>query len=298
MRLDPTSLRLFVRVVETGTIAAAAEREHIAASAVSKRLSELEQVLQTVLLQRSNKGIEPTAAGIALLNLARGVLHDLDDIQVQMRDFSSGTRGFVRIFANISAITQFLPRQLKSFLDEHPHVHIHLEEKISSEITRGVAESAADIGIFTSGVYGQDLEIFPYQHDELVVIVPAEHPLVTRESVTFQEILDYEFIGLHTGSAINLLLIKNASELNRSLKVRMQVTSYDALCLMVEAGLGIGILPKSSARPALASLGIRVLWLEEDWAQRSLSICVRSYPTLSVAARLLVDHLGHSGHPA
>lgn len=90
MRLDPTSLKLFVSVIEEGTIAAAAEREHIAASALSKRLSELEGILHTQLLARSNKGIAPTAAGIALLNLARGVLHDLDEVYSEMREYSSG----------------------------------------------------------------------------------------------------------------------------------------------------------------------------------------------------------------
>ena len=99
MKLDPTSLRLFVSVVEERTIAGAAAREHIAASAVSRRISELEAVLKTELLDRSNKGIRPTAAGVALLNLARGVLHDLDEIQAQMRGYSSGTRGHVRMFA-------------------------------------------------------------------------------------------------------------------------------------------------------------------------------------------------------
>jgi DNA-binding transcriptional LysR family regulator len=87
MRPDPLSLRLFVAVIEHGTIAAAAARHHIAAAAVSKRISELEAQLNTQLLMRSNKGITPTAAGVALINMARPVLADLDNIVAQMHDF-------------------------------------------------------------------------------------------------------------------------------------------------------------------------------------------------------------------
>ena len=107
MKLDPVSLRLFVAVMEENTIAAAAAREHLAASAVSRRLADLEDALQVALFTRSNKGTEPTAAAFALLNLARGVLNDLDGIATQMRDYGTGVRGHVRVVANISAITQF-----------------------------------------------------------------------------------------------------------------------------------------------------------------------------------------------
>src|SRR5688500_7628916 len=149
MNLDPTSLRLFVSVIEEGTITKAARREHIAAAAVSRRLSELETDLKTQLLARSNKGVTPTAAGIALMNLARRVLHDMDDVYSQMLEYSSGTRGYVRVLSNISVITEFMPSQLKTFLTMHPHVQIDLEERTSSAIAKAVADNDADIGFFT-----------------------------------------------------------------------------------------------------------------------------------------------------
>lgn len=136
MKLDPVSLRLFVSVIEEGTIAAAAKREHIAAAAVSKRLSELEELLNSQLLVRTNKGITPTAAGISLLYMARSVLNDLNEIVVQMHDFSHGRRGSIHVLANISAITQFMPSLLKSFMDLYPQIQITLEEKESLAITK------------------------------------------------------------------------------------------------------------------------------------------------------------------
>lgn len=291
MRLDPTSLKLFVSIVEEGTIARAGEREHLSAAAVSKRISELESALRTQLLNRTNKGVEPTAAGVALLNLARQLLNDLDDIYVQMRDYASGTRGQVRVFANISAITQFLPRELASFLHRYPDVQIHLEERISTAIVKAVLENVADIGIFTMFDHGQRIEVLPYHGDELMVIAPNDHPLAGAQRVAFADTLDHEYVGLHPGSAINLLLTKAATDLHRTFRMRMQVTGYDALCLMVEAGLGIGVLPRAVAEPYLRSLRVSAITLDEPWARRELKICVRAYDELPVAARLLVDHL-------
>ncbi|RJG03063.1 LysR family transcriptional regulator [Noviherbaspirillum sedimenti] len=290
-RLDPTSLQLFIAVLEEGTIAAAAEREHIAAAAVSKRISEIESQLRTQLLNRTNKGIEPTAAGIALLGLARRALHELDDISVQMQEYASGMRGHVRIFANISAITQFLPAEIKSFLAEYPQIQVNLEEKISTAVTKAVAENAADIGIFIMQPHGHQLEVFPYHEDKLVLITPADHPLATRKATSFADTLEYDYVGLHTGSTINLQLQNAASELGRLVRFSIQVTSYDALCLMVGSGLGIGILPEGVARTYTKTLRLRTIPLDEPWTRRELKICVRAFDALPVAAKLLVNHL-------
>lgn len=297
MRPDPTSLSLFVAAVEEGTIAGAARREHIAAAAVSTRLRDLEAGLGTRLLRRSNKGIEATAEGLALLGLARGVLHSIDDAVQQLRDYSSGVRGHVRVFSNISAIAQWLPEEIHSFLEAHPQVQIHLEERISSAVARAVAENAADVGLFTAP-FGGELEVFPYHSDRLVLIVPRGHPLGRRKQAAFADAVPYSFVGLHTGSAINLVLLRAASELNQTLQLRIQVTSFDALCRMVSAGLGIGILPGSLVAPYARPLGVKVLRLEEPWAERELRIGVRAFETLPVAARLFVEHLAHGALPS
>ena len=291
MRLDPLSLRLFVSVVERGSIAAAAQHGHIASAAVSKRLSELEAQLETPLLARTNKGAQATPAGLALLNLARRLLVDLDDIAVQMRDWAGGTRGQVRVFANISAITQFLPKEIAAFLADYPQVDVHLQERISSVIVKAVAENEADVGICLMDGPAEGVEVFPYHRDELVLIVPRGHRLAKRRSIGFAQALDHDFVGLHTGSSIMLLLTRASLAAQRRLRVRIQVTSYDALARMVEAGLGIGVMPRAVALALLKSIDIAAVALAEPWAKRELAVCVRSYAALPVAARLLVDSL-------
>ena len=103
--------------------------------------------------------------------------------------------------------------------------------------------------------------------------------------------LPCDFVGMHPGSAINNLLTRAAAELEMPLRLRIQVTSYDALCLMVSAGLGVAVLPRGSAQIYRGTLALRAITLDEPWAQRRLSLCVRSEESLSSVARLLVDHL-------
>lgn len=294
-RIDPVSLRLFVAVMDTGTIAAAAEREHIAPSAVSKRLSDLEYSVKTRLLERSNRGIEPTPAGLELLSLARSVLNELDNVVHRLREHSEGVRGLVRVFANLSAITEFMPGSLRAFMERYPHVQVQLQERVSSAVQQGVAANAADVGLYAHGSgdapHVDGLVNLPYQRDELVLVVPVGHPLTRVSQPGIAQALAYDFVGLHTGSQINQELMRAAQEGGRAFRCRMQVTSYDALSLMVEAGMGIAVMPRLIGQRYQQLDRIRALTLHEPWAQREIRVCVRALESLTPAARLFVEHL-------
>lgn len=291
MGLDPKSLKLFTRVVELGTIAAAAEREHIAAAAVSKRLADLEAELGAVLLVRNNKGIQPTATGRILVDLSRRVLNDLDCLREVMRDYARGAAGQVRVFANISAITEFLPEALSTFMARYPKVYIHLQERVSAAIVDAVRSNAADVGILIDRGPMEGIEYRPYRNDQLTLVVPTGHPLARRRTVRFAEALEFEFVGLHVNSQLNLQLLRAASDLGIAWKCRVHVTSYDALAHMVQSRLGIGVLPSRIGRAYAKALRIRLLSLDEPWARRTLVVAVRTFDAMAPAVRLLVEHL-------
>lgn len=290
LKLSPLSLRLFLSVVGEGTIAAAAARENISAAAVSKRLSELEAMLDTRLLIRTNKGITVTTAGFYLAFMARGVLTNLDDIAVQMKGFSDGRRGTVRVLANITAMTQFLPTLIKSFLDRYSEIHISLEESRSLAITRMIADNAAEIGVFTRLPHSANIELYPFRKDELKVLVPSNHPLSDRDQISFAEALDYDQVVLRSGTHLNFQLLYAASEVGKPLRAKLEVSAYDSLCLMVQSGLGIAILPGGSVSNYHIP-DTRVIGLSEKWAKRELVIGVRSIDALSPVGRLFFDHL-------
>lgn len=291
MRLDPISLRVFIAAVEEGTISAAGLRENIAQAAASKRISDLEYVLDTKLIVRTSKGVYPTQAGITLKNMANKVLHELDEIQVHLKDYSEGVRGLVRIVANISVVTQFLPADIKSFMEKYPEVQLQLDEKTSAEIINAVTDNTADIGLFSYVKGHYELDILPYREDRLCLVVPKSHELLSVDDFQFQEALNYEFIALHVGSSINQLVLKVANELGVSVRTKINVTAYDALCLMVESGLGIGVIPLNLAQKYAQIFGIEIIEIKDVWAYRELKICLRDKDSLSPAAKLFVEHL-------
>jgi DNA-binding transcriptional LysR family regulator len=295
MRIDPTTLRLFLRVAETGTLARAAETENLVPAAVSKRISELEALLDTPLLCRTNKGVTPTPAGNALLGLARRVLSELDQIPVHMRDFSSGVRGLVRISASMSAICQFIPFDLQRFSLEYPDIRIQLTERPSSEVAGDIEKNAADLGVFTSYPVIESLSNSQYHTDKLVLCVPQTHHLCSRtDSVSFSEIADNYFIGLPVGSSTDALLNRAASSISATPNIRIRATSFDAMCVMIDCGLGVGLLPESVALRHALTLNLHVLEVNEPWTVRHFNVCCRANTSELRAVRLLVEHLNES----
>lgn len=202
--------------------------------------------------------------------------------------------GHVRITSNLSTITQFLPHDLASFLKKNPLIDVHLEEKVSTSVVTAVEENACDIGIIVEGPKVNSLEVIPYRRDRLVLTVPEGHELASRRTVRFADTLEYGYVGLHTGSQINLQMQRAAAEFDQAWKCRMQVATYDAQAAMVQAGLGIGVLPKKMAELYAKACGIKVVELDESWAERTHAIVIRSYDALQVAGKRLIDHLRRS----
>ncbi|HEY4368055.1 MAG TPA: LysR family transcriptional regulator [Steroidobacteraceae bacterium] len=295
MRFDLRDLELFVAVADAGSIARAAERSHTVASAVSKRISDLEENFGAALLVRGAKGVELTASGHALLVRARVLLHQATQLDDEMRRHAAGARGYVRVFANISAIVEFLPGALACFAVRHPDIHVHLEEHVSSAIAVAVADNSADFGIVSELPLIDGLVTAPFRKDELVLVLRPDHPMGKRESVAFGEIAALPFIGMQADSSLHHLLMRAAVEAGAALNWRMHVTSFDAACAMVAAGLGVSIVPRAATTPYTRSLSLAAVPLTDVWAKRQLFLCSRSNGDLHSAARLLLDHLRKAG---
>jgi len=291
VRFDLRDLELFVAVAEAGSIARAAERCHTVASAVSKRVSDLEESFGTGLLVRGAKGVELTSAGHALLVRARVLLNHATQLDDEMRRHASGTRGYVRVFANISSIVEYLPGALASFAAAHPDVHVHLEEHVSAAIAAAVADNSADFGVVSELPAIDGLTTVPFRTDQLVVVLNPDHALAGRTTLAFSEIAGLPFVGLHAGSSLHRLLTRASVEANVALNWRIHVTSFDAACAMVAAGLGVSVVPRAAATPYTRSLSLAVVPLSDAWATRRLFLCSRSDAPLHSAAHSLFEHL-------
>lgn len=291
MSYDLIDLRLFVAMAEERNLTRGAARAHLAPSSASHRLRQLEEALSTPLFERRARGLELTRAGEALLRNARQVLARIEQMHADLSPYASGIRGHVSVWANTHATHTFLPDDLADFLKQYPQVSVSLEERTSTEIALAVARGEVEVGVLADAGQVTGVALTPYRQDRLVLIAPAGHPLAAQAQLRFAEVLDYAFVMLHAGSAIHTFTMNAAAALGRHLDVRIQVRSFEAVCRMVGAGVGIGLVPHS----AVPSAGLReppvVVALNEVWAQRDLQVCIRHGAELSGFAAALVHKL-------
>lgn len=290
-RLDLDDLLLFRHVAEAGSITAGAARAHLALAAASTRIRGMEAVLRTPLLDRSRQGVTLTPAGHRLLHHARALLAGSDRMHEELAAYAGGAGGHVRMLANTNALDAFLPEALGRFLAARPGVTVDLQERTSDEIVRGVAEGAAELGIVAGTVDTGALHTVPFRSDRFVVVAPPAHPLASRPGLAFTDVLDGEFVGLERGSALQRFVAARAAEVGHRLRLRVQLRSFDAVCRMVSAGVGVGIVPETTARQAARIMPLAVLPLRDAWAVRDLRLCIRDPHGLSTCARDLAAHL-------
>ncbi|MCL1476220.1 LysR substrate-binding domain-containing protein [Marinobacter sp. M3C] len=290
-QIDLVTLKLFIAIHEEGKLSAVAEREHIALAAVSKRISDLEARIGSKLLYRRSRGVELTPAGHALLHHAFNILDAIKRLHADLSEYGEGIKGHVRIHANTSAVIAFLPQDLSVFAKIYPQIKIDLQERISTEVIDAVRNGLTDIGIFASHVDPDGLEIMPYRSDRLVLVVPDDHSLAQRSSISFKEAADQDFVGLQTDTSLQILLQEQTALAGKDLRMRIQVRSFDAICRMVHYGMGIGILPLMTIHTELSELGLKSIPLEDSWAARKLVIGIQSYDKLPLPAKQLVSQL-------
>jgi DNA-binding transcriptional LysR family regulator len=291
-RVDLVTLSLFIAVVEETSLAKAAEREHLAPSAISKRLADLELNLNVKLFDRRPNGMFPTAAGTALLHHARLIMRNISELESELVDFAGGVRGTIRVQSNATAMASFLPDDLRTFLELFPQVRVDLDEGTSTDTLRAVADNTVDIGIYGDVVVPTDLHSTVYRRDRLVLLVRNDHALAGRDSVTFEETIGLEYIGAPRGSSIDTALSRAASDRGHSLRMSIRTSGFAAISAMVDAGLGVAVVPESVTPIYARSYEITALRLDEPWAERRLMMCSRDPATLTPAAAAFLSHLG------
>lgn len=291
MRFDLTDLRLFRHIAEAGSITGGAQRSHLALASASARVRGMEAALGIRLLMRGRRGVVPTAAGRSLLDHARIVLHQIETMRGDLGVYSRGLKGTVRIVANTSAVSEHLPALLAKFLAAHPTIDVDLEDRESPTVAVAVASGDADIGIASRSALVPGLECHPFRPDRLVLVAAADHPLARRRLVGFGELLELDFVGLPRSTALDDHLAMQAARLGRALRLRVRVNSLDAVCAMVAAGVGIAIVPDTTARRHRRASKLATVSIAEAWATRELALCVRNARRLSRPARQLFEAL-------
>lgn len=291
MHFDLADLRLFIHIAESPSLTQGARRAHLSPAAASARIKALEAQLDSRLLYRDSRGVELTPAGHKLLQHARLIMRQVDYLKGEFNQYGTDSAGHIRIFANTTAVTEFLPEVLAGFLAQRPGVTIDLQERLSRDIVRGVLDGSTDLGIIAGPVQAQGLEVLHFSTDRLVLAVPIGHPLAGEARVSFAQTLAYQHIGLHEGSTLLTFLRDQVEKLGGTLSLRIQLSSFEAVCRMIEVGVGIGVIPESAARRHSRTMKLALVELDEPWAVRERSILVRELDALPGSVRALINLL-------
>ncbi|MFC7206812.1 LysR substrate-binding domain-containing protein [Comamonas endophytica] len=265
-------MRLFVAVARAGSIVRAAGEQSIAASALGRRLAALERSFGTALLIRSSRGVALTEAGRMVYERGLRIDEELESLVREVRSLGSELAGTVRLYANMSAIVGALPERLGRFRQQYPNVQVSLHEADTRDVIRACLDDRADLGIGVHSDVPAGMELWHFAADPLQVVFPADHALAQAPSVGFAQVLVYPVIGVHQGGALDRLLHERAQALHRRFEPEVSVSSFDAVHRMVQAGLGIAVVPLS-ALPTFGEQSALVHRpLGDAWAERMLAL--------------------------
>ncbi len=291
MRFDLVDLQLFVAVAETRSITNGALRVHLALASASERIKGLEAAFGVTLLRRGRRGVELTPAGESLLDHARVVLHNVEAMRGDLAAFSRGVKATVRLLANTSGLSEYLPKALAAFLSQHPHISIDVEERESGEIANAILSGAAELGLAAEHTLPDSIERMPFSEDRLVLVTARHDELANRRQVDFREVVERDFVGLIASSAFHAHVTGHAARLGVRLRFRARLNNFDAIGQMVAAGIGVAVMPDVAAKRCARSMKINVIRIKDTWANRRLVICARSFKSLPRPVRQLADHL-------
>ena len=272
-RFDLVSIRLAVACAQTGSLSAAARSSHLALGAASRRIRGLEAALGDPLFKRHARGLLPTPAGRVFVKHGLSLLQTMEQLGAELADLRQGLARHIRLCSSTAAINQFLPSLLARYAQLQPQVRVDLEEQVSEAVVTALRDGRADLGIFVEGPDTAGLQTQVFRHDELVLVMPAGHRLAgSKKPLAFVDALDEEWISLTSGAAMLLQQQQAALAANRTLKLRMQVRSFDAVCHMVASRLGIAMLPKMAAQPIMRAMKLGWRPLADPWARRCLLV--------------------------
>jgi DNA-binding transcriptional LysR family regulator len=295
MQFDLYDLRLFIATAELANLTRAAQRMHLSVAAASVRIRALEAQAGLPLLKREVRGVSLLPAGEAFLHHARMVLLQVDGLRTDLMAYGGGLQGHLRVFANTTAVADFLPDLLPRFLKAHPRINVDLQERMNPLIPKGVRDGQADIGIVAGQVDLTGLESIHFSTDKLVLVTPKGHRFASRKSIAFSETLEEDAIGMQEGSTLQAFLTQITDRLGRSQRLRVQLASFDAVCRMIGAGAGIGIVPESIVLRNKHAMGLASVELTDEWCVRERYLLFRKHERLPEHVQALVTMLCQHG---
>jgi DNA-binding transcriptional LysR family regulator len=291
---DLTDLRLFLHIVDGGSITVGARAAHLSLAAGSARVLGMEQALATPLLTRGRRGTLPTAAGLTLAAHARGVLQQAERLRRDLAEHARSSKRHIALIGTSAAIREYLSDPLGDFLARHPQVNVSIAEAAGDGAVQAVRDGSADVAIVTERAAVQGLDAFAFALNGFALVTPRAHPLVQEaggRAISIARADACDVVGLPEGSALQDTWEARAAGRGARLNYRVRVPSFDAQLRLIERGVGVAMLPEATARRAARSMDIEVLPLSDAYLARRLLICVQRFSALPPDTQALVEQL-------
>ncbi|MED4695210.1 LysR family transcriptional regulator [Peribacillus frigoritolerans] len=274
----------FIKTIETGSFTKAAEELGYTQSAISQMVHSLEEELSTTLILRSRKGITLTPDGEEFLPYIRKICNSHRELTEKHKEMEGLQSGLIRIGTFSSVTCHWIPGLIKDFKELYPTVHFELPQGNYTEISNWIKEGSVDFGFVNSNV--SDLTTIPLQEDEMVAVMPADHPLTSFTEVSLEELLKDPYILLDEGVIHEPLMIFKQYDFEPDTQYRV----YDpyAIMSMIEQGLGISILPKLLLHKCPYNIVTKSI---SPSIIRTITLAYKDKRVLPIASRYFIDFI-------
>ncbi|WP_256761524.1 LysR family transcriptional regulator [Cohnella sp. WQ 127256] len=299
MALNVHQLHIFYTVAERGSFSAAAQTLHMTQPAVTMQVQALEERFGTKLLNRTTKKLGLTEAGQRLLPQARKAVELMRDTDVMMIKYIEELKGRLQFAASLTIGEYVLPRMLGPFLKRFPDVSVDMKVMNTTEIIDAVAHQGLDFGIIEAPCDVPGFDVEPVMDDELLLIVPADHPYATRENVTLEEVIREPMVLREKGSGTRQIMeeeLLRHGVTEAQLHVISEFGSTGAIKSAVEAGLGLSLLSVWTIKHEIALGLLRPVRIAGISFRRQFYAVRLQSSLLSMPAAALLDNLRELSH--
>lgn len=283
MRLN--SYYAFIKAIETGSFTKAAEELGYTQSAISQMVHSLEEELSTTLILRSRKGITLTPDGEEFLPYIKNICNSHRELIEKRKEMEGLQSGLIRIGTFSSVACHWLPGLIKDFKELYPAVHFELHQGNYTDISNWIKEGSVDFG-FVNPKAVSNLTTTPLQEDEMLAVLPVDHPLAANSTVLLKELTNVPYIFLDEGEISEPLTIFKQNNFEPNIQYRV----HDAYWIMsmIEQGLGVSILPKLVLNRCPYNIVTKAI---SPSVIRTISVAYKDKRVLPVASRYFIDFI-------
>lgn len=275
----------FIKTVEYGSFTKAAEILNYSQSGISRMIGDLENEWKVILLERGRAGVKLTSDGLKLLPFVKNVCNEYNKLQMQIDGLNGLESGLIRIGTFSSVATHWLPNIIKRFQKEYQNIEYELLLGDYTEIENWILEGRVDFGFLRLPTNSKLETVFLYR-DELMVVLPENHPLVDKEYFPIKSLCDYPFMLLEKGEKAEITEI--FEKYNMSPNIHFKTLDDYAVMSMVESGLGISILPKLILQRIPYNIVTKSLDVE---AYRDIGIAYKNKKSLPLAVKKFLEYI-------